>query len=177
MHTVGQSTQAGHYRSVVARLEAPLRVAQRSHSGVRSCARTPHGAAPVRTARRLALRRAMGLSASSIPGSSQSTVLATPQLRARFRPRQAHCQLACSLPGTTAGRLQAEKHRSALLRGRIQASGVVPRQGIAQQHPRLGGHWRRGEQSICPPVGLLVHHTARVLLRPCGTSGPKRPLL
>ena len=73
----------------------------------------------------------MGLSASSIPGSSQSTVLATPQLRARFRPRQARCQLTCSLPGTTAGRLQAEKHRSALLTGRIQASGALPGHGIA----------------------------------------------
>ena len=49
----------------------------------------------------------------------------------------------------------------------IQASGAVPGHGIAQHQPRLGRHWRRGQQWLCPPVRLLVHHKARVPVRPC----------
>ena len=37
----------------------------------------------------------------------------------------------------------AEKHRSALRTGPIQASGAVPAQGIAQQQPGLGSLRRR----------------------------------
>ena len=44
---------------------------------------------------------------------------------------------------TTGGRMQAEKHRSALRTGPIQASGAVPAQGIAQQQPGLGSLRRR----------------------------------
>ena len=44
---------------------------------------------------------------------------------------------------TTAGRMQAEKHRSALARGPIQASGALPGHGIAQHQPRLGSLRRR----------------------------------
>ena len=44
---------------------------------------------------------------------------------------------------TTAGRMQAEKHRSALPTGPIQASGALPGHGIAQHQPRLGSLRRR----------------------------------
>ena len=44
---------------------------------------------------------------------------------------------------TTGGRMQAEKHRSALPTGPIQASGALPGHGIAQHQPRLGS-LRRG---------------------------------
>jgi len=39
--------------------------------------------------------------------------------------------------------LQAEKHRSALPTGPIQASGALPGHGIAQHQPRLGSLRRR----------------------------------
>ena len=65
----------------------------------------------------------------------------------------------------TAGRMQAEKHRSALPKAPIQASGALAGHGIAQHHPRLGGHWRRGQQWLCPPVCLLVHLKARAPVR------------
>ena len=51
-----------------------------------------------------------------------------------------------------AARMQAEKHRSALPKAPIQASGALPGHGIAQHQPRLGGHRRRGQQWLCPPV-------------------------
>ena len=63
--------------------------------------------------------------------------------------------------------MQAERHRSALPTGPIQASGALPGHGIAQHQPRLGGHRRRGQQWLCPPVCPLVQLKARASARPC----------
>ena len=76
-----------------------------------------------------------------------------------------HTNTKSSTTTETAGRMQAEKHRSALPKAPIQTSGARPGHGIAQHHPRLGGDCQLDPWINGVPLLVKEVNAVHILLR------------